>query len=214
MKVKCEHCQTTLSLKDDKLKPGAELTFTCPKCNQSNTVTVPEPEAPIMSDQTNINEELTEDDGSLGEFYEEGTKPALICFDPGPMRDRLKQAVVKLDYLPVIPSSTRDALRRIRLTMFNMILLDESYGGQTRENNAILRLLQPMDMAVRRRIFLALFGNDYHSLDHMAAYALSVNAVINVADEPQFDKILFRGLSEYERFYRVYFDVMREMGKS
>ena len=27
--------------------------------------------------------------------------------------------------------------------MFNMILLDESYGGQTRENNAILRLLQP-----------------------------------------------------------------------
>ena len=72
-----------------------------------------------------------------------------------------------------------------------------------------------MDMAVRRRIFLALFGKDYHSLDHMAAYALSVNAVINVGRRTAVRQDSLSGAFPNTRGSTgVYFDVMREMGKS
>jgi hypothetical protein len=70
-----------------------------------------------------------------------------------------------------------------------------------------------MDMTTRRRIFVALFGNDFTSLDAMSAYALSVNAVVKRSDVTQYEKILHRAVAENERFYKVFFDVSREIGK-
>jgi len=208
MKVQCENCGTTLSLPDEKLVPGTDFTFNCPKCHQKNTINVPAKETgpgPVLSG---------EDEGAAGEFYEEGSKLALICFDEGPVRDNLAKIMTELDYIPVIPSSARDALKRIRLTQFSVVLLEENYAGQSKDNNVILRLIQPMDMTTRRRIFVVLFGKDYKTFDNMTAFALSVNAVINLSDEAQFDKVLHKGLTDYDHFYKVYFDVMREIGKS
>lgn len=208
MKVQCENCGTKLSLPDEKLVPGTDFTFNCPKCRQQNTIKVPAQETgsgPVLNG---------EDEGAAGEFYEEGSKLALICFDEGPTRDNLAKIMTEMDYIPVIPSSARDALKRIRLTQFSVILLDENYAGQSKDNNVILRLLQPMDMTTRRRIFVALFGKDYNTFDNMTAFALSVNALINLSDEAQFGKVLHKGLADYDRFYKVYFDVMREMGKA
>ena len=225
MKVQCENCQTKLNLPDDKLTPGADFSFNCPKCKHRNTIHVPEngaesasapPAAPEIKPPPSPGSTFFDDDddgGGLGEFFEEGAQLALICFDPGPVRDRLAAIMEELDYVPVMPASARDALKRIRVTLFDAILLHTSYDGQNRENNAIYRLLQPMDMSTRRRIFFALFDNDLNTFDYMTAFALSANLVVNMADEPQFPKIIKRGLAEYERFYKVYFNVMREIGK-
>jgi len=215
MKVQCESCGTKLSLPEDKLTPGTSFSFNCPKCHHKNTVNVPtektpEDSAPLPAPDI---EALAEGEGGVGEIYDEGTKLALICFDPGPTRDRLKKIMQDMDYIPIIPSGTRDALNRIRLTQFNVILLDENYDGQNGADNAVLRLIQPMEMSTRRRVFVALFGKNYKTLDQLTAYALSVNAVANLADEPEFDKFLRKALADYERFYKVYFDVMRELGK-
>jgi len=215
MKVQCESCGTKLSLPEDKLTPGTSFSFNCPKCQHKNTVNVPAgktpdgsapPPAPDM-------ESLAEDEGGVGEIYDEGAKLALICFDPGPTRDNLKKIIQDRGYIPIIPSGTRDAVNRIRLTQFHVILLDENFDGQNETDNAVLRLIQPMEMSTRRRIFVALFGKNYKTMDHMTAFALSVNAVANLADEPEFDKFLRKALADYERFYKVYFDVMRELGK-
>ena len=217
MKVQCESCGVVLNLPDDKLTPGSEFSFNCPKCKHKNNINVPaheEAEAASPPPPPSADEFEDEEDSVVGEFFEEGAKPALICFDEGPTRTALENILNEMGYHPVIPSSTRDALQRIRVTLFNVILLDESYDGQNLNENSILRFLQPMDMTTRRRIFMALFGNDFQTLDDMTAYSLSVNAVINKADEGQFQKILQRGLAQYDRFYKVYFEVMREMGKT
>ncbi len=205
MKVECEHCGARFNVPDEKLVPGTEFSFNCPKCQEKNSVDVPASGTAGSSD---------EERGGVGEFYEEGAKLALICFDAGSARDALVKSAADLNFTPVIPSSARDALQRIRLTQFRAILLDENFDGQETGSNAILRLIQPMEMATRRRIFVALFGKGYTTMDHMSAFALSVNTVINTSDEKMFSKILQRAVMEYERFYKVYFDVMREMGKA
>ncbi|MEW6262988.1 MAG: zinc-ribbon domain-containing protein [Thermodesulfobacteriota bacterium] len=225
MRVQCEHCQAVLNIPDDKLTPGVDFSFNCPKCKNRNTVHVPEagsggeaaPAAPedrleTAAPPTAPAEE--EEEGAIGEFYEEGAKLALICFDPGPTRENLVQIMKDLEFVPVRPVSVRDALKRLRVTLFNVVLLHEGFNGQNRDNNSIWRFFLPMETHLRRRTFLAYFGQNFTSLDNMTAFALSVNAVINLADEAHFSKIIYRGLAEYERFYKVFFDVMRELGKT
>jgi len=150
---------------------------------------------------------------TIGEFYEEGSKLALICFDEGPQRDSLAKIMTDLGYVPVLPKSTRDVLRRIKVTMFHAILLHENFNGHSGGLHPILVTLQPMNMSTRRRIFFAFFGNNFQSLDYMTAFQLSVNAVIALSDESRFDKIIHKALADYERFYAVYLEVAREAGR-
>ncbi|MBF0529663.1 MAG: hypothetical protein HQK55_10415 [Deltaproteobacteria bacterium] len=240
MKIPCQSCQAILNIPDDRLAPGMDFSFNCPRCKNKNTIHVPEGEtsetvsfmpdtppdhAPIKPSPreapspTSANQthppatSVEEEDGMVGEFYEDGAKLALICFDDGPMRDNLKNQVLELGYVPVIPASGRDTLQRLRVTQFNLILLHESYDGQSPTNNSVLQFIQPMEMTTRRRVVLILFGQNFSTLDHMTAYSMSVNAVANLADEAHFGKIIRRATAEHERFYRVYFDVMREMSK-
>jgi hypothetical protein len=154
-----------------------------------------------------------EDEVGLGDFFEEGARPVMICFDPGPARDRVVAVAQALNFVPVIPANTRDALSRLKVSRFHAVLLHESYEGQGVQNSAVLRLIMNLDMSTRRRILVILFGAQFHTLDQMNAFALSVNAVVNTSDEEKYQKILHRAQAEYERFYRVYFDVLREMGK-
>ena len=204
MRVECENCGSKLNLPDDKLEPGSSFSFNCPKCKQKNTVSVP----PRKKSEPSVDDEAAATD-----FFEEGAKPALICIDDPQLRENLSKTVESLGYVPVTADSARDALKRIKLTQFRLVLVDEEFDGQTRDANAVLSFLQYMDMTTRRRIFVALFGDDFTSLDAMTAYALSVNAVIRRADFAQFAKMLHRALAENERFYKVFFDVSREIGK-
>ena len=204
MKVDCENCGSKLNLPDDRIEEGSAFSFNCPKCKHKNTVSIPARPKP----------DLESDDGAAADdFFEEGAKPALICFDSEDLRNRLSNAVKKLGYAPVTADSARDALKRIKLTQYRMVLVDEEFDGQTRDANAVLSYLQYMDMTTRRRIFVALFGNDFTTLDYMISYALSVNAVVNKADVDQYEQILRRAVAENVRFYKVFFDVSREIGK-
>ncbi|MBW1708886.1 MAG: hypothetical protein JRJ73_03270 [Deltaproteobacteria bacterium] len=230
MKVECQNCKVKINLPDDKLMPGEDFAFTCPKCKTRNSISIPangkEAElSPAESDLASPPLETEkpskpdlefdeEDEAAIGEFYEEGAKLALICFDEGPQRDKLVEITTSLGYVPVLPASTRDALRRIKVTLHHAILLHENFDGHLDGFHPILLTIQPMIMSTRRRIFMALFGEEYHSLDHMSAFQLSVNAVIALSDEQRFDKIIHKALAEYERFYKAYFEVAREQGRS
>lgn len=224
MKAECKNCHVKINLPDDKLIPGKDLSFVCPKCKTKNILHVPEDhehaqapsteEAAPAPGEDNGLPDLEEDEvGGVGEFYEEGAKLALVCFDDGPLKDRLVGIIEDKGFQPVFPDSIRDALSRIKLTRFNAILLDEGYEGVRDEQHPIHGALERMNMHTRRHIFFALFGRDFKTLDNMAAFQLSVNMVVNLDDEPKFAQILRKGLAEYDRFYRVFFEISRELGK-
>jgi phage FluMu protein Com len=222
MRVQCESCQAKLNLPDEKLEPGTDFSFNCPKCKHRNTVRVPSqdeatPDAPEQSAPVNQAStpavDLDDESASGAVFFEEGARPALVCFDEGPLRDKIFGIAKALGFTPVVPSSARDALQRIRMTKFEAIFIHENYDGQERDYNPVLRYIQPMDMTLRRRIFVVLFTKDFKTMDHMTAYSLSVNQIVNLDDEAQFDKILERGLNENRRFFKVFLDVLEEIGK-
>jgi hypothetical protein len=51
-------------------------------------------------------------------------------------------------------------------------------------------------------------------MDDMMAYTISANAVINTKDVDKLSSILKQGLSEYEKFYKVFMDILVEVGKA
>jgi len=46
------------------------------------------------------------------------------------------------------------------------------------------------------------------------AFAMSANAVINPKDLEKLVTVLKKGLSDYERFYKVFLDTLVEVGKA
>lgn len=222
MKVNCENCEAILNLDDSKLPPGRDFSFNCPKCKHKNTIDVPPYNDPpqddkaiksTASDGKKIDMSTSEEEIGDSDFFEEGSKPALICFNEGPLCDKIENVSRAMGFAPVVPTSAAEAHKKLKLTQFNMILLEETFGGKSLKFNALLSLMQQMETSIRRRIFVALFSKKIKTLDQMSAFALSVNLTVSLGDDDQFDKILKRGYAEYRRFYKVYFDVMREIGK-
>ena len=50
-------------------------------------------------------------------------------------------------------------------------------------------------------------------MDNMMAFNKSVNIIINYSNIKDFDKILRRGLTDNDMFYRVYKEMMRKTGR-
>jgi len=61
---------------------------------------------------------------------------------------------------------------------------------------------------------VAAISDKFKTMDDMIAYAISVNAVINPKDLEKLGTVLKKGISDYERFYKVFFDTLVEVGKA
>lgn len=139
--------------------------------------------------------------------------PALICVDEGDRRTAVAAALKELGYAAVIPNDAADAVDRLRKVAFQVVVVDETYAGGSALDNAALKALNAMVMSVRRYIFVALLAADVKTLDNAAAFARSVNAVINVSDVAQLAPLLRRAVEENDAFYRVFREVLAAAGK-
>ncbi|MBW1981892.1 MAG: zinc-ribbon domain-containing protein [Deltaproteobacteria bacterium] len=232
MRIKCSNCQAVFHLADDKVPRGKAIRATCKKCNQLITVE-PQPAGErggndALDAEVGLDERVAEvtdaptaismDLGMEGayesplEVLEEGAQSALVCVDDPERLKAVKSALKELKYHTSVASSVKEALSKLRYNYYDLVMLDERFCGEEPENNTILRYLQPMPMATRRRIFLVLISGDIRTLDNLTAFAKSVNAVVNVADLNKLKIVLERALAEHRRFYKVFLDTVEAFG--
>lgn len=147
------------------------------------------------------------------EEYGEGFKTALICDDNAETQNAITAALKELKYKVEISLSSTDALEKLRFNQYDVVVLNEAFGGGSSENNDILKFFQNMPINTRRHIFLALVGQNFKTLDNMTAFSKSVNAVINKQDLSNLTNILKRAIADNEQFYKVYKEILRKLGK-
>ena len=232
MKVQCKHCQTVLTVADEKVPTDQPLRATCSKCKKPITVEpkgkkeAPQPQdvgaavgiditvAEVTDAPTAVAVDLGTDpvyDSPL-EFLQAGAMSALICVDEPERVKAVKTALAELNFHGSLASSVKEALSKLRYNHYDLVMVDEEFCGETAENNTILRYLQPMPMSSRRNIFLTVIGKKHRTLDNLVAFAKSVNAVINVNDVPKVKMIMERALAEHRRFYKVFMDLLQVSG--
>lgn len=231
MEITCEHCKAKLNIPDGKIPRDQVVKINCPKCKNRITLdhreaespasSPAQPAAPVEGEAKTGRKPEGEgygyadfsDDAAL-DFFEEGVKLALVMDGDPDRAAAIKEALGGLGYRCVLTPNTRDAIGKMRFHHFDLLMLAEGFDGQALDHSPILNYLNHASMSVRRRVFLALLGDRFKTLDNMMSFALSANVVINTGDLQNLPAILKRALSESEKFYKVFMDTLAETGKA
>jgi predicted Zn finger-like uncharacterized protein len=209
MDVTCDACGAAFKIPDEKLPPNQVVSITCPKCKGKIKVNTGKPNEDIPSSQT---DELGQDDTPL-ELFEEGTRLALVLHGDDAQIKNISSVLEKLSYKPITAPSIQDAMGKLRLHHFDLIILSDGYGGQNIEGSPITHYLNHLSMSVRRKIFLALISEKFKTMDNMIAFALSANLVIHPADLSKLRLILNKAIPDHDKFYKIFMDTLKETGR-
>jgi response regulator RpfG family c-di-GMP phosphodiesterase len=137
----------------------------------------------------------------------------LVCEDSPERQAVIKAALDQLGFTMYAAKNTEDALERLRRDTFEVAIVDEQFQGGSALDNDVLQALQLLPMSVRRYMFVALLGRTYKTFDNMLAFSRSVNVVVNLNDLPHLPAILRKGITENNEFYRVFREILTEVGK-
>jgi len=154
-----------------------------------------------------------DEDISPLEFYEEGTKLALVLDGDAKHVKEISSVLEELSYKTVVPVSIKEAMSKILFHHFDLIMLSDGFDGLPLADCPVINYLNHLSMSVRRRIFLVLLSRKFKTMDLMKAFGMSANMVVNPNDLSNLSLILKKGISDNEKFYKVFLDTLIETGK-
>jgi ActR/RegA family two-component response regulator/DNA-directed RNA polymerase subunit RPC12/RpoP len=229
MNISCKNCQSKFKIPDEKVPKGRSFSLTCPQCSSKVIVdrrvsSQSEPNSTSHSnDKPNIEKKKTlieEVDANTYDasdkpfdFVEEGVETALLCESDAANKTKIKSALHNMNYHITTPELPKDALKQMRFHIFDIVVLNERFGDQDPAMNSVLKYMDRLSMSIRRNIFVTLITDRFRTMDNMAAFNKSVNLIVNPKNIDEIEKILRRGLADYEAFYRVYKRALIKTGR-
>jgi predicted Zn finger-like uncharacterized protein len=215
MEIICNNCQSKFKVPDKKIPAGKRATVACPKCKGKISLG-PQKASPVgstgmISANSNNGYDAAE---KPFDFIEEEGLTALVCEANPLVRKTITDALDALDYQITEAESTRDGLKRMRYHNYDLFVINETFDSDSPESNGILLYLERLSMIVRRNMFVALISDRFRTMDNMMALNKSANLVINSKNIDDIGKILSRGITDNEYFYRVFKGTLKEVGRA
>jgi predicted Zn finger-like uncharacterized protein len=224
MEIRCENCNTKLNIPDEKIPhQGQRVTISCPKCKGKLTldarVTKTEDPSPAVNKKAapearKADPVRDEAEGIALEYNAEGLKLALVAESDPDRFKKIGQAIRDLGYKCVAAENTNQAISKMRFHAFDLVILSNKFDGIELGQSPILQYMNHLSMSIRRKMFVVLIGDTYNTMDHMMAFAMSANLVINRRDSDKLEGILKNAISDNEKFYKVFLDTLSEVGKA
>ncbi|MBW1606950.1 MAG: zinc-ribbon domain-containing protein [Deltaproteobacteria bacterium] len=222
MDVVCQKCLAKFKIPDEKIPKGQSFSLPCPQCE--NKVFV---DSRDRTRSSSFNSDMKKENGIIDEvdagtydasdkpfdFVEEGVETALLCEPDAAVRAKIITALYNMGYHTTAPLLPKDALKQMRFHVFDMIVLNERFGTRDPNMNNVLKYLDRLNMSIRRNIFVTLVTTQFRTMDNMGAFHKSVNLIINLKNINEIEKILRRGKTDYENFYRVYKQSLIKTGR-
>jgi uncharacterized protein YbaR (Trm112 family) len=230
MDIICDKCQRNFKLPDDKIPEGRTATLRCPQCKNKITVSREKQEGDFDFETDEGNTETTdgkdaefafgedypeeyEQPDRMFDFIEDEGKTALICESDKSIKEKIKPVLDFMEFHIVEANSAREAIKKLRYNVFNLIFINEEFDTRDPDENGVLIYLERMQMLERRKIFVALLSRRFQTLDQMTALHKSVNMIINPENLNEFEKVLKHGLSDSDIFYRLYMENLKNTGR-
>jgi uncharacterized protein YbaR (Trm112 family) len=224
MEVICEHCKAKLNIPDERIPKGQAISATCPKCKGRLTLDarkkrddgLPSPGNSATSNEvaTGTRPYLIEDDDETLEYYDEGIRLALVMGEDAGQINPVRQALETLGFKCLLAENTRKGIGKMRLNHFDLVIFEEDFGGVSLDQSPVLHYMNHLSMPERRRVFVAVVGKHFKTMDQMTAFASSVNLVVNEKDMGQLPDILKKAISDNAKFYKVFMETLKETGKA
>ena len=210
MDIICHNCQSKFRIADDKIPSGKTATFPCPKCKSK--ISLGPANNAAKSGGASANGEAYDAFDKPFDFIEEEGLTALVCEQNPLVRKTIADALQLLEYQITVAESARDALKRMRYHVYDLIVVNEGFDTKNPEANGVVIYLERLSMATRRNMFIAMVSDRFRTMDNMMALNKSVNLIINVKNIEDIGKILSRGITDNEYFYRVFKETLKELG--
>ena len=223
MEIKCEECRAVIQIADERVPPNSTFRLNCPRCkrkilvNTKATDTLIEEKGDLYpsprpsGSPTLVDNDAFNDLPDAQNYLAPGQPAALACSNEEDSRDKLKGMLEDLGYLVDMPAAVDHALQRLRFNQYHVILLDDSFAGQS--PNPVAGYLAGLNMTTRREMFVVLIGQRLKTADHLQAFMESVNLTLHPDDLPQLKMLLSRGLRDHKRFYKMFTECLIETGK-
>jgi hypothetical protein len=218
MTVTCPSCNASLTIPDDRLPKGRVVTAACPRCKGpiaiDTTAGAPSPPAPApgappsaapVSSAAPAQAEQPEQSA-----IERRQPQALVCVPAGPERNQVLASLKELGFAPQTMEGAEQALEGLRFTPFALAVVRDGFGGDA---NPVAVHVAEMGMAKRRTMLTVLISPGAKSHDPASAYSRSVDLLLQPEDLPHLAQDLRQALTEKEQTYRVYMDILQQMGK-
>jgi CheY-like chemotaxis protein len=210
MEIACTACQGKFKIADDKIPAGRTATFVCPNCRGKIAVSAPPRERVSLKE---VEASAYNSADRPFDFVEEEGKTALVCEQQPPLLKIVTDTLHLMEYQITVAENARDALKRMRYHVYDVVVVDEDFDTQTPEANGVLIYLERLAMNARRNTFVAMISSRHRTMDNMTAFMRSVNLIINTKNIDDFGKIISRGLTENLAFYRVFREKLKEAGR-
>lgn len=214
MNIICENCQSKFKIPDEKIPAGKRTTVPCPKCKSKISLggRIGAAARKVSFVDTNSNSSYDANEKPF-DFIEEEGLTALVCESNPLVQNTIIKALELMEYQITKAESTRDALKRMRYHNYDLFVVNENFDTDNPESNGILLYLERLNMTVRRNMFIALVSDRFRTMDNMMALNKSVNLIINIKNIEDIGKILSRGITDNEFFYRVLKGTLKEVGR-
>ena len=220
MQLECKKCQQILNLPDARLPLGRPFAFTCPHCQHKNTALIPAPEGQASPPPGGDPEPKAAPKppakplDRLSAFSEaaDDRPRSIVVFDDPEVQNMLVQKLEANGYNASAALSLRDAAKQLKFADSSLLILQENYSGSTLNGNLLLRTIQNIDLGSRRGMLIVLVSPTMTSLDDLAAFGLSIDAVINTAELECLDQFLVSITARAKKFYATYQEMLAEHG--
>jgi predicted Zn finger-like uncharacterized protein len=215
MEITCDSCKTKLNVPDEKVPPDQQVTVACPKCKEKLTLGPKTSKNPQSTPESNTGAEepLGSDEDAL-EFYDDGAKLALVAENNPDLLEKLKESVEDAGYKVVSVENTGEAISKMRFHTFHLVIISDDFDGIELAQSPVLQYLNHLSMTIRRRMFVALIGDSFNTMDHMTAFAMSANLVVGRRDADKMTGILKNAIADNEKFYKIFMDMLVQVGRS
>ena len=212
MEITCENCQSRFKLPDEKVPAGKATRLSCPKCK--GQITVAPPSGPGSLLKNGLEETGYDASEKPFDFIEEEGNTALACESDPAMLKKIVDTLNLLEYHVTVSESGRDALKKMRYHQYDLVVINEAFHCTGPDTNMVLLYLERLNMSARRDIYVTMISNQYRTMDQMMAFRHSVNLIVNSKNIDDIGKIIQRGLTDHDFFYRVFKDTLKEVGRA
>ena len=137
----------------------------------------------------------------------------IVCENAPERQAIVRAALEQLGYTPLPATTAEEAGERLRRHAFEIVVVDERFESGGVFDNPVLKMLNTMPIGQRRQIFVVLLGREFKTFDNMMAFTRSVNVVVNLNDLPHLPAIIHKGLNDNNDFYRVFREMLLEVGR-
>jgi predicted Zn finger-like uncharacterized protein len=215
MNIVCPNCTAKFRIPDEKIPAGRPATIPCPKCKTKVSLNPGQAAAAgnrVSSAEANQSNTYDSADRPF-DFIEEEGLTAIVC-EKDPLANKtIVEALNLMDYQITAAESARDALKRMRYHVYDLVVVDETFDTSDPDTNGIIIYVERLPMSTRRSMFVAMISNRYRTMDNMMAFNKSVNLIINTKNIDDIGKILSRSITDNELFYRIYKESLKETGR-